>query len=217
MRRTAGLSSALVFALSAIACGERAEEAETEAPADAGAPTTTATAATDWVHGDDAAKTVMMDVVSGKDATNNNWNFNGFANGNATVTVPVGYTVTINFSNNDPNMAHSIGVSEKPAGPWSATPATTPVFAGAISSNPTSMTDATTQGETETITFTADRAGQYALVCYVPGHATAGMWINFTVTEGGAAGVTAGMGGAPAAPAATGGTGTTGATGTTGN
>ena len=43
------------------------------------------------------------------------------------------------------------------------------------------MTDSTMNGETETITFTAGAAGEYALVCYVPGHATAGMWINFNV------------------------------------
>jgi sulfocyanin len=198
MRRTVGLSSALAFALSAIACGggEGTDEAaEMEAPAEAAAPATPAPAsgATDWVTADDAAKTVSMSLVAGQGTANNNWNFNGFANGNATVTVPTGYTVTLNFTNQDPNMAHSIGVAEKPAGPWSATPTPTPVFAGAISSNPTSMTDATKTGASETVTFTADRAGQFALVCFVPGHAAAGMWINLTVVDGGAAGVTAGM------------------------
>ncbi|MSR36445.1 MAG: hypothetical protein EXR95_07355 [Gemmatimonadetes bacterium] len=189
MRRIAGLSSALVLALTATACGEKAEET-VEAPAADTAPA--ATAATDWVHVDDAAKTVMVDVVSGKDAINNNWNFNGFANGNATVTVPTGYKVTINFTNNDPNMAHSIGVAPK-ATPFSATPTTEPVFAGAVSPNPTSMTDATTKGENDVVTFTADKAGEYALICYVPGHAAAGMWINFTVADGATAGVAAGM------------------------
>ena len=195
MRRTAGLSTALVFALGAIACGgnETEEAIETEAPADsapvAAAPTT---GAMDWLRTDDAAKTVTMDVVAGKDATNNSWNFNGYANGNATITVPTGYTVTITFSNNDPNMAHSIGATAKVAGPWPATPAATPAFAGAMSSNPTSMTDATTKtGGPETITFTADKAGEYALVCFVPGHAAAGMWVNFTVTDGATAGVSA--------------------------
>ena len=70
-----------------------------------------------------------------------------------------------------------------------------------------------TKGENDAVTFTADKAGEYALICYVPGHAAAGMWINFTVADGGTAGVTAGgMGGmgAPGAPAATGATGTTG-------
>jgi hypothetical protein len=62
------------------------------------------------------------------------------------------------------------------------------VFAGAISSNPTSPTEATAAGQTETITFTADRAGEYSLLCYVPGHGVAGMWVRFNV--GGQPGVT---------------------------
>ena len=189
MKRNVGLSSALLLALSALACGGDAPEEVGVLPA--AAPSAPA-AATDWVTTDDAARTVTMEVVAGKDGTNNNWNLNGFANGNATVTVPTGYTVTINFSNNDPNMAHSVGVGQKATGPWSATPDPTPVFAGAMSSNPTSMTDATTVGESETITFTAGQAGEYALVCYVPVHATSGMWINFTVADGATAGVTAG-------------------------
>jgi len=183
MKRTVALSSALVFSMMAIACGGDApEEAPApEAPAPE-APAPTAPAAMDWVVTDDAAKTVTIDLVAGEDATNNNWNFNGHANGNATVTVPAGYAVTINFTNRDPNMAHSAGVVAKPAGPWSATPDVTPAFAGAITSNPASMTEATLNGESETITFTADAAGEYALACFVPGHATSGMWINFTVT-----------------------------------
>ena len=185
--RTFSLSTALVLAATAIACGggEPAEEAPVaEAPA-APAPAP----AMDWVTSDDAAKTVTINLVAGQGTANNNWNFNGHANGNATVTVPTGYTVTINFTNMDPNMAHSAGVVAKPAGPWSATPDATPVFAGAMSSNPTSMTDATTSTEpAEAITFTAATAGEYAIACFVPGHATSGMWINFTVADGATAG-----------------------------
>ena len=191
MTRFSGLSTALVFALGAIACGGKEPEPAAEAPAETAAPAPAA-AATDWLRVDDAAKTVAIEVVAGKDATNNSWNFNGYANGNATITVPTGYTVSISFSNNDPNMAHSLGVTEKPAGAWSATPTPTPVFAGAMSANPTSMTDAATKAKPpETIAFTADKAGAFALACFVPGHAAAGMWINFTVADGATAGVSA--------------------------
>lgn len=134
-----------------------------------------------WIRVDSTANAVTLDIVAGSDATNNNWNFNGYASGNFTVSVPKDATVTINFSNADPNAGHSIGVSEKPAGPWPATPDPTPVFEGAVSSNPTSMTESTAVGESETISFAASAPGEYALVCHVPGHATAGMWINFTV------------------------------------
>ena len=218
MTRTVRLGSALVLALAAIACGEKKEEAALP-PADT---TTTAAApagpATDWVTADDAGKTATITVVAGKDASNNNWNFNGFANGNATVTIPTGYKVTINFTNNDPNMAHSIGVVNK-ATPFSATPDTKPVFANAVSKNPTSMTDATKKGDQDTVTFTADKPGEYALICFVPGHAAAGMWINFTVADGATAGVSAGgaapAGGTMGAPGATAAPGASGATGGT--
>jgi sulfocyanin len=188
MRRSQGITSALLFALSIAACGG-GEEAPEEAPP-AEAPTTPPPApagTADWIVVDSAANTVTLDIVAGRDATNNNWNFNGFANGGFTVTVPEGAAVTINFSNNDANMGHSIGVAAKATGPWPAMLDATPVFPGAISSNPTSMTESTMNGESETITFTAGTAGEYALVCYVPGHATAGMWINFNVVAAGSA------------------------------
>ena len=44
-------------------------------------------------------------------------------------------------------------------------------------------------GSTETITFVADAAGDYTLVCYVPGHTAVGMWIYFRVTSDGSVGV----------------------------
>ena len=194
MRPTQGITSALLLALSAAACGGGGEAPdaelgapETGAPGAPGPGAPGGAGAANWIQIDSAANTVTLDIVAGEDATNNNWNFNGHANGNFTVEVPQGATVTINFSNNDANMGHSIGVANRPAGPWPATPDPTPVFDGAISSNPASMTGSTMAGESETITFTADTAGEYALVCYVPGHATAGMWINFNVVGGGGA------------------------------
>ena len=36
----------------------------------------------------------------------------------------------------------------------------------------------------EEFTFTATQAGQYAVVCGVPGHAQAGMWDEFDVVAG---------------------------------
>ena len=173
------IPGALLVVLVSAACGGGDEGADAGVPS-AEAPSAPTPVAADWIQVDVAANTVSMTVVAGQDATNNNWNFNGHANGNVTVAVPVGSTVTIEFSNNDARMGHSIGVSTRPSDPWSATPDATPVFAGAVSSNPTSMTESTVAGESETLTFTGT-VGEYALVCFVPGHATAGMWINFDV------------------------------------
>ena len=143
----------------------------------------------DWMVVDDAAKTVTLDVVVGMNGANNNWNFNGLINGEATIVVPEGYTVTMNFVNDDPAMAHSVGVSTKEA-VWPPLFTTvTPAFEGALSKNPTDMATSTLPGERETLTFVADKAGEYALVCYIPAHAATGMWLGFTVSSDGRSGV----------------------------
>jgi uncharacterized cupredoxin-like copper-binding protein len=138
---------------------------------------------------DEAAKTISADIDAGKTPDNNHWNFNGFVNGNATMTVPAGYKVRIQMKNSDPAVAHSIGVDSKMGEfpPMFQDPK--PVFPGAISEDPTSPQGGTAPGKSATISFTADKPGQYSLVCYMPGHATTGMWMHFHVTEGGKAGV----------------------------
>ncbi|MFB6239989.1 MAG: sulfocyanin-like copper-binding protein [Gemmatimonadota bacterium] len=140
----------------------------------------------------EAKSTVSMEIVAGKTDANNNWNFNGYyAGNNARIVVPQGYEITIDFVNQTGNLvAHSLGIDETMES-WPATfQNPKPVFEGAITSNPTSMKGATRPGESETITFTASEAGKYAMVCYIPGHATAGMWIYFTVSGEGEAGFT---------------------------
>jgi len=156
----------------------------------------TAIAATDgpevpaWMEVDNAAKTVKMTLVAGQTTANNNWNMNGFANGEATIVVPNGYSVEIVFQNNDPTMmVHSIGVGrvDEIQTPLFTNP--TPVFAGAMSTAPADPVNATKSGATETLKFVANAAGDYALICYVPGHNLTGMWLGFRVSEDGAVGV----------------------------
>jgi hypothetical protein len=136
---------------------------------------------------------VELDIVAGATPDNNHWNFNGAANGSMTITVPQGAQVTINFKNSDPAIAHSIGVAPATTPP-PATPAAEPAIPGAISQNATDVAQATLTGERETITFTASQPGQYTLLCFIPGHGLAGMWVRFNV--GGEPGVT----GAPNVP-----------------
>jgi len=182
------------LALTFAACGggepaadEPMDAPATEAPA-AEAPAAAAGEMTmpDWYTMD--GDNVTLDITAGLTDTGNYWNYNGYQNGDLTISVPVGANVTINFQNNDPNMPHSIGVSPG----FDTPPATvdaTPAFEGAISSNPTSMTDATLpNGGTETISFVASEAGEYVLVCYIPAHAVSGMWVKFIVSADGEAG-----------------------------
>lgn len=142
-----------------------------------------------WMTVDQDAKTVHLKIVAGETNANNSWNFNGYVNGEATITVPEGFTVTIEFENRDQVMAHSIGVDALTANFPPIFDDPEPVFPGAISSNPTDLVTATQPGQSETITFTASQAGSYSLVCYIPAHAMTGMWIGFVVSADGSVGL----------------------------
>lgn len=199
MKRFATLS--LVVALAACGGGDSAQN-QTPASEPAAAPQPAAQPAADgptgemtkpeWFTMDEAAKTVHLTITAGATDALNHWNFNGGHNGNMAITVPEGYAVTIEFKNADPVMAHSMGIVGHP-GQFTATMEPNPVFEGAITSNPTSMTDATTPGTEETVNFTAATAGEYAMVCFIPGHAATGMWIHFNVSADGSAGVQGAM------------------------
>jgi FtsP/CotA-like multicopper oxidase with cupredoxin domain len=142
----------------------------------------------DWYVVDNTARTVRLTLIAGETPDNNYWNYNGATRGALAITVPEGYRVTIELTNRDPNMAHSVGVSAETSN-FMVPPQPTPVFAGAITQNPTSMIDGVMPGETETIEFVAERAGNYSLVCYIPGHSAVGMWLYYNVSSGGEAGV----------------------------
>lgn len=142
----------------------------------------------DWVAYDEAAGTARLEIVAGATADKNYWNFNGYTDGAIAITVPVGTTVTIDFSNQDPVMAHSLGVSREIES-FAMPPAPDPAFDGAITSDPTSMVSSTLPGESETIQFVAGEAGRYSVVCYIAGHTAVGMWIYFEVSDDGSVGV----------------------------
>ena len=169
--------------------GDDPPASEPGSPTEAEAAVSAARSA-DWITVDDAARTVGITLVAAETDANNRWNFNGYANGETTVVVPVGYTVTVNFENRDPVHYHSVGVLEKAASYPPVFDEATPAFDGAITSNATSMTEATAPGGgTGSITFVASEAGEYALVCAVPAHAVTGMWIGFEVSESGESGL----------------------------
>jgi uncharacterized cupredoxin-like copper-binding protein len=187
VRFTTILSTILVAGL--WACGGQTEDTDVmEADTSAMGETGTmggALSTPDWMTIDATAQTVTMEIQAGGSDVNNYWNFNGLYAGNGSITVPQGYSVTINFTNSDPTQPHSLGIDEAQDS-WPATfDAPEPAFAGAITPDPTV---GTAPGGTATITFTAGAAGDYTMVCYVPGHAVAGMHIPFNVTADGTPG-----------------------------
>lgn len=187
--RIKALSAALLFGIAACGGDDAPAPATTtqDQPATQAAPAEASAA--DWFVVDEAAQTVTINLIAGYNSGNNYWNYNGLYGGRGLITVPEGFTVTMNFENRDPAMAHSVGVGERMASYPTNFSDPQPVFAGAMSSNPTSMTASTMPGQSETLTFVADRAGEFALICYVSGHAATGMILDFNVSADGSYGV----------------------------
>lgn len=193
-------------AIALVACGggKTAENAaSTSTPSSAAAGSTAAPAAPaaaaqgpmtmpSWMKVDNAAKTATIAIHAGQTADNNHWNYNGYFNGNATITVPEGYAITLTFTNDDPAMPHSLGVDSAYATFPASFTNPQPIFPGAITSNPTDMGKATQPKQSQTLKFTASKAGNYTINCFIPGHALAGMWIHFDVSSDGKAGLTTG-------------------------
>lgn len=102
------------------------------------------------------------------------FNFDGFSNGQMTVTVPRGWSVTVHC-HNDTTLPHTCAIVRN-------TSSTSPAFAGAATSDPTAGLQPNTSGS---FTFTASSAGRFLIGCLVPGHMPAGMWDHFDVIDSG--------------------------------
>ncbi len=122
-------------------------------------------------------KVVTLTLIAGYKNAAGGFNFDGYAKGKLTITVPLGDTVNVVFSNSSslPHSAQFIAAAKTP--PAAAVP---DVFAGANSPDPTS---GVTSGKTQKFSFKASKAGTFMVICAVPGHALAGMWDSFVVSK----------------------------------
>jgi sulfocyanin len=121
---------------------------------------------------DPATKTVTFALVAGAPAsTTGPFNFNGYTSGAATLTVPSGSKLVINFVNRD-GTPHS-AVVVPGGGPLPSI--------GGEPAIPAAYTRDVIQGlpqeGTDVMRFTVSANGNYRIICGVPGHALSGMWI----------------------------------------
>ncbi len=121
--------------------------------------------------------TVVVTLVAGETPADGGFNFNGYGHGGMTVTVPLGWTVVVQFQNASA-LPHSAMIAPSAAA-QSGAPTATPVFAGGATKD---LSTGLAQGTKATFSFVADKPGTYAIVCAVPGHAAAGMWDKLTVS-----------------------------------
>jgi len=136
----------------------------------AAALVTAACAANGGGPGAAAGRTVEFTLVAGQTGANGTLNFNGYARGMMTVTVPVGWRVVVHYRNGSA-LRHSFDVI--PYTGKQPDPAPPPVFPGASTKD---LVSGIGVGREETIRFVAARPGKYEFLCGVLGHALAGMW-----------------------------------------
>lgn len=117
------------------------------------------------VQYDTATKTVTFRLVSGP------FDFNGFTNGGATLTVPPGSTNVWNFEQND-GTPHSAEIASGtgPVPNSGGNPAIPRAYTNKV-------VEGLVQGAKDVIRFTAPDSGTFRIVCGVPGHALSGMWL----------------------------------------
>jgi sulfocyanin len=138
-------------------------------------PGTAQTAPSKWLSYNAATKTVTFALEAGAPGTAGPFNFNGYTNGAATLTVPAGSNVVINFVNLDGTPHSAEIIADKDPMP----------NAGGDPAIPTAYTKDVTQGlpqgGKDVMNFTAPASGSFRIFCGVPGHGLSGMWIRFKV------------------------------------
>jgi uncharacterized cupredoxin-like copper-binding protein len=121
---------------------------------------------------------VKFKLTAGLTPLNGALNFNGFRDGELTLTVPEGWTVAVAFENHDGMLPHSAQVITE----------VHPVPGGAKDKADIdrASTDKAFEGlpplSKNGMRFVAKPAGNYLIFCGVPGHALAGMWIRLKVS-----------------------------------
>jgi hypothetical protein len=127
------------------------------------------TADSQFVSFDAATNTVTFKLVAGP------FVFNGFGNGQATLTVPPKSNIVINFVQDD-GTPHSAEVQsgEGPTANSGGDPAIPRAYTNKV-------VEGLPQGATDVMKFSVPESGKFRIVCGVPGHAAGGMWIWMAV------------------------------------
>src|SRR5213593_4408687 len=141
-----------------------------------------------WLAADTASKTAMFQLIAGLTGANGALNFNGFRDGELTLTVPLGWSVVMQFRmrqhavviaelHHDGMLPHSAEVIQD-THPLPTQPVT-PAFPRAVTVR---LAEGLPSEGRDDLRFIADQGGSYLIFCGVPGHGAAGMWIRLEVS-----------------------------------
>ena len=131
-----------------------------------------------YVTSDAKTKTATLIVNASQGAAGGGLNFNGVQRGAKSFTVPVGYSVVVKFKNLG-MMGHSAIVTKGKTPPNAIT--------AAVAAFPNAYTPKLAEGlamnATAEFKFAAKAAGDYNIVCGVPGHNLGGQWLGLVVSS----------------------------------
>lgn len=127
---------------------------------------------------DAAQKRVSFVVKASDGGANGTLNFNGYANGDLTVTVPAGWRVHIDLINTGAGaLPHSLEVIREVSKiPPQGIP---PAIPQAVSRD---LVAGVPPLQKDSFDFTAQPPGRYLWFCGVPTHGLSGMWDRFIVS-----------------------------------
>jgi sulfocyanin SoxE-like protein len=131
-----------------------------------------------WMQVNADQKGVSFVVKASDGGANGTLNFNGYANGDLTVTVPAGWRVHIDLSNTGAGaLPHSLEVIREVSKiPPQGIP---PAIPQAVSPDLIAGIPPLQKGSFD---FTAQPPGRYLWFCGVPTHGLSGMWDRFIVS-----------------------------------
>jgi sulfocyanin len=128
-----------------------------------------------YLKWDPATKTATFELIAGGEGAKSPFNFNGYIDGEASLVVPPGVAVVMNFIQKDgtPHSAELIADQDPMPN------------IGGEAAIPRAYTNKVVEGlpqeAKDVIRFTAPDSGSYRIFCGVPGHGLSGMWIRFVV------------------------------------
>lgn len=129
----------------------------------------------DYMSYDPTTKTVTLKLYAALTSKQGGFNFNGGANGDQTITVPLGWQVNVDVWNKDA-IPHSAIIWPDPL------PTPQPDNASIGGAYTSQLAPQTGH---DTMNFKTKTAGKYLMACGIPGHAASGMYIKFVVAPDG--------------------------------
>ncbi|TME11060.1 MAG: hypothetical protein E6I69_00930 [Chloroflexi bacterium] len=127
-----------------------------------------------FLHVDDASRTVIVTLIAGHPATDSQFNYDGYAAGALVLTVPVGWEVTIQCQNHGtvPNSCAVVSNAHD----------TAPIAPSWSTPDPGRGLD---PGQSASFAFTPTRSGSYRIASLVGGNEASGMWLDLEVVASG--------------------------------